>query len=291
MNKKYSKISPTAVFCARMRAKQDIPFAKEVVELIDTKYCEDINDLPDYRDTLTSKSNNIPFIEGRYYSLNRALLDIDNAFIVEIASGLSPRSLNFLNKKNVIYLETELSELIKIKERILRDIITKMKLKDENLLFMSINPLEIEDMDRIGKVYLEKGKDKRLIVIHEGLLMYFNKKEKTKFRDNIHYLFKKYAPDGLWLTSDLSRFERKPSEVMGGENIRDKISKITNREFNYFNSEDETKKFLIEGGFSFEVLSNIESINLLIHKKSFQLNKSAILESAKNYRIWKIQLL
>jgi len=289
MEKEYSKISPTAVFCARMRAKQKLPFSAEIVNLIDTKFKEHIEDLPDYGDTLNSKSDFIPFIEGRYYSLNDSLSKIDNAFIVEIASGLSPRSLEFLNKKNIIYLETELKGLIDLKEKILKEIITQKKLNAKNLFFMDINPLKKKDMDKIGELYLEKGKDKKLIIIHEGLLMYFDKNEKDIFRDNIKYLFKTYSKEGLWLTSDFSRIKKK-DEIRGGENIRDKISKVTNREFNYFESEEETKKILEEGKFKSKILSNEKVIKDFIKKKSLQFNQEDILKSSEGYKIWKVQL-
>lgn len=289
MEKEYSKISPTAVFCARMRAKQKLPFSEEIINLIGTKFKENVEDLPDYGNTLNSKSDFIPFIEGRYYSLNDALSDIDNVFIVEIASGLSPRSLEFLNKKNTTYIETELKGLIDLKEKILSEIIKQKNLDANNLLFLDINPLEKEDMDKIGKIYSEKGKGKKLVVIHEGLLMYFDKEEKKIFRDNIKYLFQTYSKEGLWLTSDFSRLKKKDNKK-GSENIRDKISKVTKREFNYFKSEKETKEFLKKAGFKSEILSNKKIIEKLIEKKSLQLNKDAILESSNQYRIWKIKL-
>lgn len=289
MEKEYSKISPTAVFCARMRAKQKLPFSEEIINLISTKFKENVEDLPDYGNTLNSKSDFIPFIEGRYYSLNDTLSDIDNAFIVEIASGLSPRSLEFLNKKNTTYIETELNVLIDLKEKILTEIIHQKKLDKKNLFFLDINPLEKKDMDKIGKIYEEKGKGKKLIIIHEGLLMYFDKEEKRMFRDNIKYLFQTYSKEGLWLTSDFSRLKKKDNKK-GSENIRDKISKITKREFNYFESEKETKEFLEKAGFKSEILSNKKVIEKLIEKKSLQFNKEAILESSNQYRIWKIKL-
>lgn len=289
MKKGYTKISPTAVFCARMRAKQKLPFSKEIVNLIDTKFKEHIEDLPDYGDTLNSKSDFIPFIEGRYYSLNDAISNIDNAFIVEIASGLSPRSLEFSNKRNIIYLETELKGLIELKRKILTKIINQKNLDVDNLFFLDINPLEKKDMDKIGKIYSEKGKGKKLVVIHEGLLMYFDKEEKRKFRDNINYLFQTYSKEGLWLTSDFSRLKKKNNKK-GSENIRDKISKVTKREFDYFGSEEETKKFLKEGEFKSEIMPNRKVIEKLIDKKSLQSNKDAILESSSQYRVWKITL-
>ena len=155
---------------------------------------------------------------------------------------------------------------------------------------MAINPLEKKDMDKIGKLYLEKGKRKKLIIIHEGLLMYFDKNEKKRFRDNVKYLLETYAEKGLWLTSDFSRIKKKKDEIFGKENIRDKISKITERDFDYFASEEETKKFLNEAGFKSEILSNEEIVNKLIEKISLQFNKDAILISSKDYRIWKIRL-
>ena len=290
MEKEYSKISPTAVFCARMRAKQELPFAKEIVNLIDTKFKDLVEDLPDYGNTLNSKSDFIPFIEGRYVSLNDCLSKFDEAFIVEIASGLSPRSLEFSNKTGIIYIETELNELIGLKEKILDEIINEKKLNSENLFFIAVNPLVKKDMDKIGEIYLKNGLGKKMIIIHEGLLMYFNKYEKIKFRDNLKYLFKTYCKNGLWLTSDFSRLNSKDNPVKGGENIRDKISKAIKREFDYFESKEETIKFLENAGFKSEIISNEEVINDLIKKKGLLYNKKSILESSKGYRIWKIDL-
>jgi len=290
MKKGYPKISPTAVFCARMRAKQELPFAKDIVNLIDTKFKDLVEDLPDYGDTLGSKSDFISFIEGRYYSLNESLSKIDDAFIVEIASGLSPKSLEFSNKEKIIYVETELKGLINLKEKILKEVILQKKLDNRNLFFMAINPLEKKDMDKIGRVYLKKGKNKKIIIIHEGLLMYFDKNEKKIFRNNIRYLFETYSKKGLWLTSDFSRIQKKKDEILGKENIREKISKITKRKFDYFESEEETKDFLKEGGFESEVISNGKVISNLIEKKSLQFNKNSILDSSKGYRIWRIKL-
>ena len=290
MKEEYSKISPTAVFCARMRAKQNVPFAKDIIKIVDTKFKDLTEDLPDYGDTLNSKSDFIPFIEGRYYSLNNVLSKINNAFIVEIASGLSPKGLEFLNKKGTIYVETELKELINIKEQIIKEIIKQKELDNKDLFFMAINPIKKEDMDKIGRLYLEKGRNKKLIIIHEGLLMYFNKDEKEIFRNNIKYLLNNYSKKGLWLTSDFSRLKRKDNELRGGENIRDKISKVTGREFDYFGSEKDTKNFLEEGGFKSEIISNEKLITNIIKKKGLLFYKKPILDSSKSYRVWKIEL-
>ena len=209
---------------------------------------------------------------------------------MEIGSGLSPRSLNFLGRKDIIYVETDLRNLIKIKKQILKEIVKKNNLNNSNLFFMSINLLKQKDIDKIGKIYLEKGENRKLIIIHEGLLMYLNKEEKKIFRDNIKYLFEKYAKDGLWLTSDFSRTKKQSNEPRGNENIRDKISKVTNRDFDYFESEKETEEFLNDVKFKSEIISNEEIIISLIEQKSLQHNKEDILKSAKEYRIWKIQL-
>ncbi len=290
MKKEYSKISPTAIFCARMRTKQKIPFSKEIINLLDNKFKNLIEDLPDYGNTLNSTSNFIPFIEGRYYSLNNSLKKFNNAFIVEIASGLSPRSLEFVNQKDTIYIETELKGLIEIKEKIIKEIANQKRINLKNILFLEINPLEKKDMDKIGKLYLNKGKNKRLIIIHEGLLMYFNKKEKEIFRNNIKYLFEKYTRNALWLTSDLSRLKRKENEPIGKENIREKISKITKREFDYFTSEKEVKDFLKEERFKSKIIPNKEVIKKLIKEKNLTSNQKDILDSSKNYRVWEIEL-
>lgn len=291
MVEQYSKISPTAIFCARMRAKQNLPYSNEIINLIDTKYSQFAEDLPDYGESLKAKSDFIPFIEGRYYSLNDVLSKISNLFIVEIASGLSPRSLELIKRKDVLYVETELSGLIELKKKILKDIIVKENIIDANLVFMAVNPLEKKDIKKIGELYLKKGEGKKLVIVHEGLLMYFDRAEKESFRNNIKYLFEKYAPDGIWMTSDFSRTKKKDSEPKGKENIREKISSVTKREFDYFESEEDARNFLKTGGFDSRVLSNEEIINSVINKKLLGFNKDAILKSSKEYRIWKINLL
>jgi hypothetical protein len=65
---------------------------------------------------------------------------------------------------------------------------------------------------------------------------------------------------------------------------------VTEREFDYFESEEETKKFLEEGGFKSDILSNKKVIADLIKKKGFAENKEEILESSNGYQIWKIGL-
>jgi len=198
--------------------------------------------------------------------------------------------LEFLNKKDIVYIETELKGLINLKEKILKEIIAQKKLNAKDLFFISINPLEKKDIDKIGKLYLEKGRGKKLMIIHEGLLMYFDKNEKKIFRDNLKYLFKTYSKEGQWLTSDLSRMKKKKGDILGKENIRNKISKVTKREFDYFESEKETKEFLAECGFKSEIISNENVISDLVKKKSLQSNKDVILDSSKGYRVWRMRL-
>lgn len=290
MIKNYSKISPTAVFCARMRAKQNVPFSKKIINLIDKKYKSKIKDISDYGNTLSKNNNFIPFIEGRYYSLSSAIEDFEGSFIVEIASGLSPRSFEFCRNKEVVYLDTDISKIIKFKEKILLDLCSKTKLKLRNIHFLAINPLNKGDMDKIGKLYIKYGKNKKLILIHEGLLMYLNKKEKILLRNNIAYFFHKYAKNGLWFSPDFSRLIDSDKIKKGKENIRDKISLITGRKFDYFRSEDEVKFFLSNGGFNYKILSNQKVIKNLIIKKKLLFLEREILLSSKGYRVWRISL-
>ncbi len=290
MDKDYSRISPTAVFCARMRAKHGVPFAKEILDLVDSKYKNKIEDLPDYEKSLTVKNDFIPFIEGRYYSLSSVLENIQNIFIVELATGLSPRSLAFLNKKDVSYLETDLPKIVEIKKQIIQDVLNSKKINALNLFFMPLNPLKREDMDNLGKLFLKKGSGKQLIVIHEGFLMYLNKKEKKKFIQNIKYLFENYDKRGILLSPDFSRIKKSDEIKKGSENIRDKISKVTNREFDYFESEEDAKNFLNNEGFKYNLLSNQPIIKHLIEKKRLTFNAKEILDSSIGYKVWEISL-
>lgn len=287
----YEKISPTAIFCARVRKKHKIPFCEKIVDLLDTKYKSFLPDLESYGNSMQENPNFISFIEGRHLSINDELKNKKNIFIIELGSGLSPRSLQFLEREDFFYVETELNPLIQLKEKIIKEIIELNQLKPkQTIAFLEINPLIREDMDKLGKFYKEFGKNKKVEIINEGVLMYFSKEEKTVFAENIHYFLEKYCPSGEWITTDFSRTSNTEKVSTGTENIRAVIKKTTKREFDYFNSEEEVKDFLLKNDFNFAIVDNQNLVKNIINQRKITENIDAILKSSKQYRIYKLSL-
>lgn len=291
MVKEYEKISPTAIFCARMRKKHNLPFCNQIMDLLDTKYKDFLPDLENYGSSLKKDYNFISFIEGRYHSINQEITNEKDIFLVELGSGLSPRSLQFLDRKDIIYLETDLSPLIDIKKNIVMNIINSNNLKsNEKIIFSRINPLLIKDIHKIGNLYKKFGKNKKMVILNEGLLMYLSKKEKSQIADNINYLLKNYCQSGKWITTDFSRTTGTENVSKGTENIREAIKKTTKREFDYFGSEKEVEEFILAKGFKFLIKNNQDLIKSIIKGKNISNNIKEILESSRQYRAYVIFL-
>ncbi len=132
------RIGPTAVMCAKYLAENsgdNIP------------YVEDIwNNLKKYDERVVSEGKNYlsikiprPFLkksvlriilEGRYIAVNNVLANENYPHVIELASGLSPRGLDFTRRDpKQIYIETDLLNLQKIKRQIVKQIREKENLE------------------------------------------------------------------------------------------------------------------------------------------------------------------
>ena len=101
MEGNHHKISPTAVIIAKIRAENtDMLFWKEIYnELVKRKsHARGFTYLLSYLSKLSRKSNSrLASVEGRYLSLNLGIKSLGDCDIIELASGLSPRALEFDN--------------------------------------------------------------------------------------------------------------------------------------------------------------------------------------------------
>jgi len=100
-------VSLTARGVAYLRSFSDIRFAKEINDIIEGKTANRII----MGDDFEAVRPLIPLIELRYKSINRAIEIYGSSQILEIASGFSPRGIEFVNNsKNIKY------KLVGIKE-------------------------------------------------------------------------------------------------------------------------------------------------------------------------------
>lgn len=289
----FSRISSTALPCAHIRAKYtDIPFAKEIYKAAKKKGAKENLTISFMIDKIAphnpSTRTQISIIEGRYTTTNEAIPSYKNPVILEIASGLSTRGLEYANK-GIQYVETDLPEMIRLKEGLIKKITQNNT--PQNHHFRSLNALDINALMRTGEYIRQISPDSPITIVQEGLLMYLTKDEKKILRDNIYKFLKKYSPNGNWVTTDLS--SRKLSKVKG-----DLLSKIamriisrnTKREFQRFNNDNEVTQFLHKGNLDGAPLPNKAISRNLSCRRKIKISDTLIDKVSNRYRAWIIHL-
>jgi O-methyltransferase involved in polyketide biosynthesis len=266
MRKSYEKISPTAKLVAYLRIFTDIPYAKEIV--VESGVKKTFQELAgESKDTYFRFA---PFWEARYKVTDRILAEYDMTQVLEIAAGLSPRGLALTRNPDVVYVVTDLPEMLKVEETIAETIIAKSNGHRSNLHFQAANALDMESLSKAATAFKT---DRPLAIITEGLLPYFNRREKGVLAGNIHDVLGKY--DGLWIASDvhtkgyLQEFSQKLDQ-----NVWKRISTISkstesNVESNVFADKSDMVQFFGKAGFRMKeyphsrVLEDLSSIKLL----------------------------
>ena len=134
----YAKISITAIGVAFARARFTcMPFVKEIFD-----HARRFADMPYYArlpSWLTRAGRGIPKVqrfsaglEARYLSTNLFLESLDDSWaIVEIAAGISPRSLEWSERRlNVLFIETDLPGMLATKRQVFEEIVQEKGIPD-----------------------------------------------------------------------------------------------------------------------------------------------------------------
>jgi len=109
-------------------------------------------------------------------------------------------------------------------------------------------------MESIGNFVNGLNLQKPIVIIHEGLLMYFDQKEQELVRDNIARLMRSHKPGAIWLTPDFS--ERNIDQTFLQKLMSLKLRGHVRRQLNYFTDNDAVARFLHAGGLDCEWLPN-----------------------------------
>jgi O-methyltransferase involved in polyketide biosynthesis len=265
--KSYEKISPTAKLTAYLRTFTDIPYAKEIaVESGAKKTFQEL--AGESKDTYFRFA---PFWEARYKVTNRILEEHKMTQILEVAAGLSPRGLAMTRNPDVVYVVTDLPEMLKVEETIAETIIAKSNGHRSNLHFQAANALDMKSLSKAATAF---KCDRPLAIITEGLLPYFNRREQGVLAGNVHKILAKY--DGLWIASDVHTkgYLQEFSQKLDDKLMQKRLSTISsstgsNVESNVFDDKNDMEQFFGKAGFKMEeyshsrVLEDLSSIKLL----------------------------
>jgi len=135
----YDIISPTAYLTAYWRGMSDIPYAKDVSEILGAeKIARDLlGDLLEPSSWFGSV-----MIETRNKAMKREVERMKCRNIYGLAEGALPTGLIMTQDPAVQYLHTDLPDMLRASENVLRKIMVKDNLKRPNLKFQAVNVLD-----------------------------------------------------------------------------------------------------------------------------------------------------
>jgi len=248
-------ISPTAYLTAYWRSMLDIPYAKDISDKLDAK--EVSRDI--LGDIFESASwYGIMMIESRNKALKREVERIGCKNIYGIAEGALPTGLNMTVDPEVLYVHTDLPDMLSASEEVIEGLMKRDSLKRPNLKFMSVNVLDKKQMQEGALLFVGKP----FVMTNKGLLVYLTLSEKIKTIENIRDVMR--DNNGLaWITTDIlfkdvsvtndQAFGPEYAKVI--KKMREKIAEKTNGRgvgANFFSTEDEAHKLFDQIGFSYK---------------------------------------
>ena len=260
----YEKISTTAKLVAHIRSFTDIPFTKEIAAASGAE--KDFQILAGKSaEFMTQSAFNL---EARYKTTDQIIARYRITQVLEIAAGLSPRGLAMTEDPNVVYVATDLPEILEQEKAIAESILAKSNIHRPNLYYRIANALDRESLLRAA-ITFQSGKP--IAIITEGLLDYLTREEKETLAGNIHYFLKQH--DGIWITPDVNTKQSRKLFSQAYGNIRQLIQNISgaterDMEKSAFEDENDMRQFFTKAGFTIEeypysnVLEDLSSVKL-----------------------------
>ena len=265
--KEFEKISPTAKLVAYSRTFTDIPFAKEFAIKSNAKQSFEEQ---------TGDIRGSPIWEARYKVTDKIIKEHGITQVLEIAAGLSPRGLSMTRNSDVVYVATDLPQILEEEKEIAQSILAQSNESRPNLHFQAVNAL---DMESLSKAVTFFKIEKSLAVITEGLLPYFSMEEKHTLAKNIHKIFSEYS--GCWITNEVyskdalkkmsqsadfakNRMKQDQYNILSGQNV--------------FSDDGEIKRFFEKEGFKIEKYPHSKIFGDLTSVKNLGLSEEEIVK-------------
>jgi len=281
----FNTISMTAAFVAYWRQYTDIPFAKDVAELIDaSKQIETF--LSTHEITRDEIRWYAPLFEIRYKSVEELIRRSGITQVIELASGLSFRGLVLAQDPDISYVETDLEELTKEKR------VLASTLKERYSLTMNCN-FRLSAANALDNYQLHDAidhfkKDQAVAVVNEGLLPYLTMNEMETVTGNIKGILEQFG--GIWITPDFS-FKENYTEVSAQRiQVRDAIAELTGRRLHssIFENEEDLSSFLRKMGLQAEVFHQTDLVSSVVSLGGLQLPDSFLQKVKPKLKLWVI---
>jgi O-methyltransferase involved in polyketide biosynthesis len=226
----FDQISPTAFMTCLARQFTDIPFSRELAQLV-----------------MAQRSSTLAvLLEARYKAINHAVSHYPIRKFLELASGFLPRGLAMTEDQEIIFVESDLPAVINAK----RQLVQELGVARTNLHFLDIDATCRPSQLLQSAAYF---KDRQaVIILCEGLLMYLTQEEKRKVCANVREMLERFG--GIWITSDfastvgLRQAQEHDAEL---QKRLDRVASLTGRSLasNAFATREEALQFVRQEGF------------------------------------------
>ena len=274
----HEKISPTAYGIAWRRASMQIPYATEIFEQLKQNHLISEEDFA----KVMQVPEMTPFFEARYKIINKFLKEIGIKQVLEIASGLAPRGLELTQDSSNTYVELDLPNMIREKERIVGNVMAKES--RPNLHFVEGNALSKTDVEKAMSIF-KLGE--KIAITNEGFFRYYSLEEQARVASQIILPILKERPGSIWVTTDIPIaivYEQLAKLGDKAKEFSDDIDKMTgvNKEKNYFKNKAEAKASYEKMGFEVESHSFLEIYDQLNSSKILGMSAEAVRSTIEN---------
>lgn len=279
MNPNFDSISPSAKSLLLTKSLTNIPFAKEAAKIIMGD-----NTFSYSQERLSSIGFLLRLIhfEKRYYSIDKALKELGIKNICEFSSGFSFRGLSMCKDPEICYIDTDLPQIIKIKELIIQEL--NQKFCDYSIGNLLLRPLDVLDKNDFTKCF-NNFSNSPIVLVNEGLLIYFDIEQKRKLCCLIYNLLSER--EGYWITSDIyiknEVQDTKPNgfyETTGEQFLVDH-----NVEENKFVSFESAEVFFKEFGFDIYMKIDVPTTQLSSRKFLGRIPRDKIIEIKNRQKV------
>jgi hypothetical protein len=263
----FDKISRTAFMTSLARQFTDIPYSKELADLVTAQR---VTYLP-------------VILEARYKAINRISSEYQITQFLELASGFLPRGLEFTSDSKVTFVESDLPEIIEQKRQMVELIGDR-----QNLHFTDIDAVALPNQ-LLNKTENIFKPDQPVLISCEGFLLFLGKEEKRQVCLNIKEMLERHG--GVWLTPDFtSTIGMSPTKVndSGFNQTLDSLKTLITKTLseNAFQTSEEAREFVIELGFKLKEFQIIDVIDELSCVNKLNLNRELVEKQLNNRSIF-----
>ncbi len=295
----YNKISITAKLVAFFRQFSDIPFAKEVAEYVHA--ADAVTEIAKQFDESGASFSNsdselpedakvyAPVLEARYKSLVQLIRNSGTTQVLELASGFSLRGLAMSQNSDLVYVDTDLPGIREEKSKLVADLrAQRPESVTDNYHIAIANALDYSQLEAAVEAF---RKDRKLVIVNEGLLMYLSVEERSHLAENVRQILTMFS-SGAWITPDFSTraiVENVPEKI---KHFRKAISGTTDRAIyeNAFENEEDIDEFIRAHGFLAEHHYQVDLVPQITSIERLGLRAELADRLRTRLRIWSMNI-